>query len=263
MKCSAWQPILEARSIDEMPRSQREELLAHLLSCPTCRRAAVEADPTVAFSLLPSTTVEKQEVEEIQRTVEAMRRVRILERPWPQRTKRRLAAGALAATVLVAVLLVSRTGVEETRPEVPFAGAVGVGSGLVNVPEKTESVVSFTLHLELARSPKQQETLSGSVLTRISQVEVRAKAGDLVQRDLGDGYLVRFHLPEALPGGELALEDLELTRTGPEGTQLLLQADLQPLGGSPLIVGVEPPGDAESQLWLLLSSSTKDRSAAL
>jgi hypothetical protein len=82
---------------------------------------------------LPVVEVAEQEVEDIRRTVQVLRRLRSL-----NRTRRRpiWRSAALAALLLVAVTLVpSRPGLEVAAP--PFAAALGVGSGPIRLGDLT------------------------------------------------------------------------------------------------------------------------------
>ena len=230
MSCSPWRSLLSERSIDELAPSRRQEFLQHLQGCPTCRRAAAEADPTVVFSLLPSETVEAVEVEEIRKTVGAVRRVREIEASWGRRARRGMAVGAMAALVVLAVVLIPRDREQEGETDVPFAGAVGVGSGLVTVPDSSARSLPVDLHVELARSEKLVDLAHGPTMHRISETDWTAKAGERVDRDLGAGYRLRFHLPEAMRVDGLVLEDLQLMRRVSSNWVPVLEADLQPLG---------------------------------
>ena len=122
--CARWLDLLTPGLSDELDQDQRREFLAHLQGCSVCRRAAVEADPTLVFSLLPAEDVESAEIEDIQHTVQAVRRLRSLEASWTKRSRRGLVLGALAAIILLAFVLIPRRPEATDTAGVPFAGAV-------------------------------------------------------------------------------------------------------------------------------------------
>lgn len=64
--------------LDLLEGPRREVVVAHLRGCVDCRRRALEIDPTFAFSFLEAPEIDGEEVDEIRRTVRAMRRVREL-----------------------------------------------------------------------------------------------------------------------------------------------------------------------------------------
>jgi len=256
--CARWQDLLRPGRVDELDQDRRQQFLSHLQGCSSCRRAAAEADPTVVFSLLPAEKVEEREVEEIRRTVQAMRRVRALEVSWSQRARRGLVVGGFAALVLMAVMLTPQRPEQMSPPEVPFAGAVGVGSGLVSVPQALSGITAVDLRVELARSARMADLSSSPAMHRLSHLEVTANAGELVDRDLGHGYRLRFSLPGEVPVGGPVLKSFQLLRSGTQGEISLFNADLQSLPNSPLILGLTPVDEDEGQLWLHLSYSADD-----
>ena len=261
MSCAHWRDLLSVESIDQMAAARRAEFLIHLQGCTSCRRAAAEADPTVVFSLLPEEKIEEGEIEEIRRTVQTMRRVRALEASWSQRARQGVAVGAFAALILLAVLLLPEQPDSRRPQEVPFAGAVGVGSGLVSVPLESSDTTAVELQVELARSARMADLSSPPALQGISHLAVTANAGEFVDRDLGNGYRIRFKLAgEASIDGPV-LEEFQLLRPGRVGEEPLFSADLKPLANSPLILSVASADQDEAQLWLLLTYSVKDPAA--
>lgn len=252
MSCERWRDRLTQLSLDEMSESSREEYLRHLEGCLPCRRAAAANDPTVVFSLLPGEGVEDQEVEEIQRTVRALRRVREV---GPSGSRRGLLIGALAAMILVAVILTPQASRPPAPREVPFAGAVGVGPGLVSVPRTAAAMPFMELEIQLARSARVDHLAQSPALETVVVAKLVARPGEVIERDLSDAYRIRFTLPEAAVSEKPVLRGFELLHLQGSSAVLLLQADLQPQTGSPLILGVNPPGMASEQLWLLVKSS--------
>lgn len=251
--CARWLDLLTPGRSDELDQDQRREFLAHLQGCAACRRTAVEADPTLVFSLLPPADVESAEIEDIQHTVQTLRRLRSLEASWSKRSRRGLVLGALAAMILMAFVLIPRRPEATDSAGVPFAGAVGVGSGLVSVPRAVAGYQRVDLQVELARSAKITDLSVGPTLDRISQIGVTANVGERVDQDLGHGYRIRFHLPDDWSGSEPPLRSFQVVQTGQEGEVPLFQGDLQPLPGHPLILGLTPTDNRREQLWLRLT----------
>lgn len=260
MSCARWRDLLLAESVDELAEVQRQEYLAHLQGCPSCRRAAAEADPTVVFSLLPEEKTDEGEIEEIRRTVQAMRRVRAMEASWPRRG---LLVGAFAAMVLMAIVLIPERSERQNPAEIPFAGAVGVGSGLVSVPRAPTEGPEVALQVELARSTRVPDLSTSPILHRVTHLEIAASAGEKVDRDLGNGYRIRFNLLRDMPLGSPVLKSFQLLHPGRQGEVPLFSADLQPLPNSPLILGVTPADEDEQQLWLLLTYAADEPVALL
>lgn len=255
MSCCLWRDLQLVASVDELAEAQREEFLLHLQGCSSCRRAATEADPTVIFSLLPAERIDEREVEEIRRTVQAMRRVRALEASW---SRRGLAAGAFAAMVLLAIVLIPERPLQQSHEEVPFAGAVGVGSGLVNVPRLPSDGSVVELQVELARSARVPDLSDSSTLQRISRLEVIASPGEWVDRDLGQGYRIRFSLAREARLGSPILQDFQLLHPDLQGEVSLFNADLKPVPDAPLILSLTPVAEEEEQLWLLVTYSAEE-----
>jgi hypothetical protein len=255
MTCEPWRDLLVHEGLDEMSEARREEYLLHLESCPPCRRAAVLIDPTVAFSLLPTESVREAEVEEIRRTVRALRRSRTLGAPRPSGW---LTASALAAMIAVVILLVPERSISLSPEEIPFAGAVGVGSGLVEIPRTAAASPAVRLQIVLARSAKMVDLSRSPSLVPIGQTGLVALPGDLVEADLDGGFRIRFDLPEEPVSGGPLLRNFELLQGRDHREVSLLRADLRPRPGSPLILGINPLQPGSEQLWLHLTS-TVDR----
>lgn len=258
MSCAQWRDLLSVEKIDRLSADRRERFLIHLQECTSCRRAAATADPTVVFSLLPEEPVEKQEIEEIRRTVQTMRRVRALEASWSRRARQGLAVGAFAAAALLVVFLLPDRPDTSSPNEVPFAGAVGLGSGLVNVPQQPNDTASVELQVALARSARVVNLASSPALETLSHLSVTASAEEQVERNLGSGYRIRFRLPRETGGDRLVLQNFQLLQSARQGEESLFTADLEPLRDSPLILGVPTPDQDGEQLWLLLTYSTKN-----
>ncbi len=108
-------PILRG---DELPRAERQELLAHLRSCSGCRARMADEDPSTLFSLLalepvPDTVLARVSRGAADGIARESRRIS---------TRRAAALGSLAASVLLAavlgVYLRSQTG-SPTAPPIP------------------------------------------------------------------------------------------------------------------------------------------------
>lgn len=260
MSCATWRDLLMLSGVDELDPDKRLEFLSHLQGCTACRRAAAEADPTIVFSLLPQEAPENDEVEEIRRTVQTMRRVRAMESSWSPRVRQGLAMGAFAALVLAAVVGMPRQQEQTTFSGVPFAGALGVGSGLVAVPQATAGTWGVELELELARSSQIASLSNPPELHAVSHLNLSARAGEQVDRALGSGYRVRFNLPEEESMVDSpVLRGFQVLRTGEDREVPLLEADLHPQPNSPLVLGLSAADKAEEQLWLLVTYRPEKR----
>ncbi len=78
--CLDWGKV--AREADRFlseDSAERMRALRHVEECPSCRRAALRFDPTLAVTHLAPAEVESSDVEAVKRQVEAMRRVRAME----------------------------------------------------------------------------------------------------------------------------------------------------------------------------------------
>ncbi len=257
MSCHRWQELLSVESVDEMDGARKRDFLAHLQVCPSCRQMAAESDPTLVFSLLPAERVEEREVEEIRRSVQTLRRVRALEASWSRRNRWSLAAVSFAALLVVAVLLIPQS--SSGPQEVPFAGAVGVGSGLVRIPQTSVSS-PVEWHVELARSPRLVELAGTSHFERIGRIRLTTQPGESAVGDLGQEYRIQLR---SLGGPSISNAegfDLRLSRTNEQGEVLLFRADLQPRPNVPLLLGVPASGRSAEQLWLRVTWTTdRDR----
>lgn len=246
MNCRSWRDDVELGFVDRMDRQQRQQFLTHLESCRPCRDAAAKVDPTLVFSLLPAAEVEDAEVDEVRRTIQALRRVRALEATWNRRVRQGLAASAFAALLLAAVVLVPHRPQPESSVEVPFAGAVGVGSGLVDLPPTPIGESSVRIRVELGRAPAAQQ---------LSQTEFVAHTGERVERDLGYGYRMRFEVAGEVLGRAPVLKNFEVLGSDSRGDWTIFSADLRPSANQPLILGLTPAEGDEDLLWLQLTCS--------
>lgn len=70
---------LSAGILADLELNRRQELVEHLKACSSCRRIAVEEDPTVVFSLLDPDSLVEDEIAEIQASVRTLRRSRAIE----------------------------------------------------------------------------------------------------------------------------------------------------------------------------------------
>ena len=88
----------------------RQELIDHLRACSTCRRTAVDEDPTLAFSLLEAEPVDADRIAEIQKSVTTLRRSRAIERADLPRLNEIGKAFLVAASLLFVLTLLPITG---------------------------------------------------------------------------------------------------------------------------------------------------------
>lgn len=257
MSCQHWRQRFPRISVDEMVRDERRRYLSHLRDCRECRLEAARQDPTIVFSLLPTEDVSDAEIDEVRHRVHALRRVKELESLGRVRTKRRLAAGAIAATLLVAGVVIPLRRSPEGSEEIPFAGVVGVGSGLVQIPGAPASTVSGMLRVELRGGAEIDATPTTSVPERVWEVEIPVGDQGRVVRDLEGGYRLHFDLGDGVESESLQLRDFELLRTGDQGEISLLAADLEPELNRPMIVGLPSAGADPDPLWLELTWSKR------
>lgn len=215
MSCQQWQSALKAGGLDGVESARRREFLRHLSSCSHCRRWAAAEDPTILLSRLPTVEVSAEEVEEVRRTVRALRRVRDLESGWVHLTQRAFAGTAMAALLLVALLLSPerpQTGVPEP---VPFASAVGMGTGLIDLPPQSDSA-RFVIEIELVAG---SETLLEQAL--------HVREGQQIARRLEGGYELRFHLDDRIEGDSIMLRGFRLSKTVGAARATLIEKDLK------------------------------------
>lgn len=133
MSCQSWHEVLASNGIGELPSGELHRLVAHLSACRDCRAWAVASDPTWLLTTLPVLEVPEQEVEDIRRTVQAMRQLRVLDRSRRRPVWRSV---GLAALLLVAVTLAPTPPTPEVSPP-PFTAALGVGAGPTRLGDLT------------------------------------------------------------------------------------------------------------------------------
>ena len=142
MSCDYFSTAVPADvSIDDLPAVERRRALEHVRECKSCRRAALATDRSLLFAALPRVEVTDSEVEQIRSSVRVLRRAREVERSisigrWGRR------AAAVAALFVIALLLDPRRP-EQLSVDSPFAGALGVGAGQLDLssPTSTQAVV--------------------------------------------------------------------------------------------------------------------------
>jgi hypothetical protein len=71
--CPDWRRLAAARDASPAQPAGWEEAVRHLDACPDCRRAAIEADPLLAFRRLPAPALAVDEVESMRLRVAALR----------------------------------------------------------------------------------------------------------------------------------------------------------------------------------------------
>lgn len=132
MSCASWSRLaVGVATIDDLPAAERAKILDHLRHCRTCRARALEIDRSLVFDSLSPKRVSAAEVEEIRAAVHTLRRAGELTRTRSMGTWAGRAA-AIAALLCVALLL-DPGQPEELATEVPFAGALGVGAGQLDL----------------------------------------------------------------------------------------------------------------------------------
>jgi hypothetical protein len=128
-----------------------QDALEHFDRCPSCRQAAVQADPTLLFRRLPGLAAEMSpgeeaaEVESMRQAVAAMRTARRLEPPSERAAwKHWVAAAALAAAAL----------------------SLGAGHGLHHSPASRASGDTLALALPAVPAASSLEVLAASAASR-------------------------------------------------------------------------------------------------
>ena len=140
---------------------------------------------------------------------------------------------------------------------VPFADALGVGAGLIDLPPGRSSTAEVTIHLELERLAI--DGAGGSSPNRVAALVVTAPVGTAVDRRLGSEYRVRFDLLPGSTGADPMLENFTLSRLPNAPQDPLINADLRPIGDRPIVLGVPVGESGPTQLRLhLATSSTED-----
>ena len=257
MNCQTVRAGLRPGFLDVEGAVERRALVAHLRGCRSCRELAVTVEPTVIFCLGPEEATGDSEVEEIRNTVQAMRRIRALESSWAGTSGRGLALGLLAALLVVAVLVLpapGRNGEEET---VPFADALGVGAGLIDLPPLRSTAAEVTIRLELERLAIGEAGSSSP--SRIAALVMTVPVGTAVDRRLGSDYRVRFDLSPGSSGADPILENFTLSQLSNTPEDPLIHADLRPVGDRPIVLGVPVGKSGPTQLRLhLTTTSTED-----
>jgi hypothetical protein len=94
----------------DLDGGRRRELVEHLRTCASCRRAAVEEDPTLAFSLLEPEPIDRDRIGEIQASVRTLRRSRAIEKADRYGPKEAGKAVLVAASLLFALALLQLSG---------------------------------------------------------------------------------------------------------------------------------------------------------
>lgn len=253
MICDRVRAELPRLCSDLIETGERRHLLAHLRDCDDCRRLAARRDPTIAFSLLPAEEISDEDVGRVARSVHAMRRMRELEAIERRRPVRRAVGGLLAAMVLVAVILVPRLAREDEPDRIPFAGAVGVGSGLVQMPGNPGRSADTSIQLRLLESVPPGTAVQPGEQRALWQTEIPVRDRGRVTRDLGDDYRLHFDLTERGDAGVLQIDHLEILRSGPQGEETLLARDLRPQLNRPVVLELSADAVDRGPLWLELT----------
>jgi hypothetical protein len=101
LTCPDWRRLAAARDASPGDPPGWDEALRHLDGCPRCQKAAVAADPLLAFRRLPPAPLASDEVEAMRLRVSALRGA---SRLAPVRHRPRLSHLAAAAVVALALL---------------------------------------------------------------------------------------------------------------------------------------------------------------
>jgi hypothetical protein len=251
--CNQERPQIPSISIDDMGPTQRQSYVAHLRDCDECRRRALAADPSLAFSLLPASEVTQDEIDGVLQGVRTLRRTQAIEAIADTRLSQGLVALGLAATLLIAVLLVPEFRRSADSTAVPFSGALGVGSGLVQVPQTRSVIANGTLRAELHRAADAGATRPATAAERLWVVEIPVESGSRVERQPRGAYRLAFEMIAVTESGGLELRDLQLHKLEGNNEVLLIAADVQPVRGRPLIVGSIPARGDDVASWLELT----------
>jgi hypothetical protein len=125
MSCADWMTADGSpMHPDALTGEVRRRLTHHLQECEACRRAALETDPTLVFSLRSEVGEADADSAAMIASVRSLRRVRGLEMA-PSRN-RRLTGGGIAAAVLGAMLLMLvPSGGERRAGSFPVPGQPG------------------------------------------------------------------------------------------------------------------------------------------
>ena len=255
MSCEYWQSLVLTENVDEMAWPRRRDVLSHLRVCSACRDIATAADPTLIFYLLLPVEVQESEVEDIRHTVQSLRRVKAL-RPSPfRRARRGLAVGGFAALTILALGLIPQRPVPQPPLEIPFAGAVGVGTGLMDLSSAAVAAGEFDLRMELLGIGERVGSSGSAAQQTVSLREVTVRPGEQVERDLGEGYRVRFRVAAEASGETPSLEDFRWTRVIDLREVLLFQAESVVLPEKPWVMESVGQESSESAMRLLLTRS--------
>ncbi len=132
MSCSVWTSAVPVGTMfDDLPFEDRGPILEHIRHCRPCRESALSSDSSLMFDSLPPIEVAESGIEQIRLSVRTLRRARELESALSiGRWARRVAA--VAALLLVALLLDPKRP-DQVAEESPFAGALGVGAGQLDL----------------------------------------------------------------------------------------------------------------------------------
>lgn len=100
--CPDWPALAAARDASPADPPGWEQALTHLEGCPSCRLAAVAADPLLAFRRLPGPSLATDEMEQMQLRLAALRGAGRVAPPGRKRTLPQAAAAAMVALALLA-----------------------------------------------------------------------------------------------------------------------------------------------------------------
>lgn len=161
MTCNVWLTAVPAGGhIDDLPVAERRRALDHIRVCGRCREIAVATDSSLVFESLPQIEISDTEIDQIRASVRTLRRTRDLAMSTSLgRWARRVAA--VAALFLVALLLDPRRP-EELVEESPFAGALGVGAGQLDLSRATAPSKDLAGELAAAESEESSKRRLGA-----------------------------------------------------------------------------------------------------
>lgn len=96
MDCSRFHELLDDYLAERLDGAQRHEFRRHLGSCESCRGAALAAEPSLAFALMPAPRVSERQVDDCIAAVTArIRHDRLERRLKPRRTPWLAAAASI------------------------------------------------------------------------------------------------------------------------------------------------------------------------
>jgi predicted anti-sigma-YlaC factor YlaD len=111
MSCEVYRELLPAYLDDSLDEVRRTGFRAHLRACDDCRRAAVSAEPTLAFSLVRPQEPAQDRIETcVTSVIAGIRRERLEKRLQPSRRPWFAAAAVVVLAIIAATVWWLNTG---------------------------------------------------------------------------------------------------------------------------------------------------------